>query len=215
MKIAVYSAKGGVGKTPISTNIALDRDYAIGTNERFHTYESMQGINEDERWLAVAMEEEFPDFSEMEDDIDIVFDLAGSISAQSHSISSAIRQADFVIVPIENEFKSITSGVNTLLEVLAFDKPILVVATKLEKGKKEVFTDWMDSADFLNVAEIVHARAGKDIQVLPLKKSKVFDTIFDKEKSIQQLCESDALAKYTYKEVARQFEAIYSFIDSI
>ena len=36
MKITVYQAKGAAGKTPIATNIALDREYAIGTNEAFH-----------------------------------------------------------------------------------------------------------------------------------------------------------------------------------
>ncbi len=29
MKITVYSVKGSAGKTPIATNIALDKGYAI------------------------------------------------------------------------------------------------------------------------------------------------------------------------------------------
>jgi len=29
MKITVYSTKGSAGKTPIATNIALDRGYAV------------------------------------------------------------------------------------------------------------------------------------------------------------------------------------------
>lgn len=211
MKIAVYSAKGGVGKTPISTNIALDRGYAIGTNERFHSFDSMDAIDED-LFMPVAMEEEFPQLS---DGIDIVFDLAGSISQNSHSISSAINQADLVIVPIENEFKSITSGINTLLEVVELRKPILVVATKLEKGKKEIFTNWKDSADFQNVQTFVHEKVGKQIPVLPLKRSKIFDTIFDREMSIAQIIAVDPLAKHQQKVVFEQFNEIYSFIDSI
>jgi len=211
MKIAVYSAKGGVGKTPISTNIALDRGYAIGTNERFHCFDAMEIIDEDV-FMPVAMEDEFPDFG---DDLDIVFDLAGSISKNSHSISSAIQQADLVIVPIENEFKSITSGVNTLLEVKELGKPILVVATKLEKGKKEIFTDWKNSQDFKNIQEFVHKNAGKEIPVLPLKRSKIFDAIFDREQSISQIVATDPLARHQQSNVNEQFNQIYSFIDSI
>ena len=40
MKITVYSVKGSAGKTPIATNIALDREYALGTNEPYHILDS-------------------------------------------------------------------------------------------------------------------------------------------------------------------------------
>jgi hypothetical protein len=58
-------------------------------------------------------------------------------------------------------------------------------------------------------------RTNVDFQVpiLPLKFSKVFDMIFEKEKSINQIMEEDALAKYTYRDVARQFNDIYFFIE--
>ncbi len=41
MRIAVYSSKGSAGKTPISANIALDKDFCIGTNEAFHVYDNL------------------------------------------------------------------------------------------------------------------------------------------------------------------------------
>jgi hypothetical protein len=54
--------------------------------------------------------------------IDIVFDLAGSISKGANSIVSALRQSDLVVVPIYNEIKSLKSGVHTILEVSNFTK---------------------------------------------------------------------------------------------
>ena len=73
----------------------------IGTNEPYHVFDS---FIPDNRLLAIEMNEAFPVIEN-----DIVFDLAGSISSTSLSITSAIQQSDIVIVPIYNEIKSITS----------------------------------------------------------------------------------------------------------
>jgi hypothetical protein len=210
MKITVYSAKGAAGKTPISTNIALDRSYAIGTNERFHVFDS---FIPDNRLLTVDLTEPFPDIP---GDIDIVFDLAGAISEHSHSITSAIKQSDLVIVPIFNEVKSLNGGIGTIREVLPLNPHILVVATKLQKQSGERFHgDWRQSRDFQNIAGAVAEAVPEGLPVLPLKFSKVFDAIFEKELSIAQLRQADPLAAYTYREVAEQFDAIYHHIDEV
>jgi len=210
MKITLYTAKGGAGKTPIATNIFLDRQYAIGTNERFHVFESMEVVDDD-AFMCIDYEEEFP---EIPDDIDIVFDLAGSISKSSGSIISAINQSDLVIVPIEDELKSINSGINTLLELESVKASVLVVATKLKKGRKEVFTnDWTESASFKNIKNAIVDKCSTDITVLPLKYSELFNTIFDRELSIAQLRNNDALIKHSAKVLDQQFNEIYKYID--
>ena len=73
MKITVYNMKGSAGKTPIATNIALDREYALATNE---PYNLLDTILPEERLFSLQPDEEFPDFPE---GIDVVFDLAGLI----------------------------------------------------------------------------------------------------------------------------------------
>ncbi len=206
MKIAVYSSKGSAGKTPISTNIALDKDFCIGTNEAFHIYDS---LIDDNQLIALDTEEPFP--QELVDmDIDIVFDLAGSISKLAVSITSALSMADVVLVPIYNEYKSLVAGLNTLHQIMAYNQNIVVIATKLQKGKKETFTgDWSQSNDFQNISEAVQEKFGDQFPVLPLKFSKVFDNIFEEQKSIQQMMNGSGLAQYNYREVAAQFSAIY------
>lgn len=212
MKIAIYSAKGSAGKTPIATNIALDREYAIGTNEAFHVFDS---FIPDERILALDLTETFP---EIPGDIDIVFDLAGAISTASHSITSAVRQSALVIVPIFNEVKSLNSGIGTLREIQSvpgFQGQLMVIATKLQKQSGERFQgDWRQSRDYKNIAQAV-TESGFSLPILPLKFSKVFDIIFEKERSIAQLRAEDPLAAFTYREVAAQFEDIYQHIDGI
>lgn len=88
------------------------------------------------------------------------------------------------------------------------------MATKLQKRKNDIFTDWSESIDAKNIKAAVHDKIGYFIPVLPLKFSAVFDVIFEDEKSIQQIMQTSGLAKYQYQEVANQFENIYKLIDS-
>lgn len=209
MKIAVYSSKGSAGKTPISTNIAFDKDFVIGTNEAFHVYDQFLPDN---RLLALHTEEAFPKALESED-IDIVFDLAGSISKLALSISSALEMSDYVIVPIYNEWKSLVGGINTISQIMEYNKNVIVVATKLQKQKSDTFKgDWRKSDDFKNIEKAVRERIGEGIPVLPLKFSKVFDNIFEEQKSIKQLMADNPLAKFNYREVDKQFDEIYNLI---
>ncbi|MGB1266307.1 MAG: hypothetical protein ACPG6L_11350, partial [Nereida ignava] len=144
MKIAVYSSKGSAGKTPISTNIALDKDFCIGTNEAFHVYDS---FIPDNQLIALNTEEAFPEELE-EHDIDIVFDLAGSISKLALSISSALKMADVVIVPMYNEYKALVASVNTVAQIREINPNIVIIATKLQKHRSDTFTtDWTQGED--------------------------------------------------------------------
>ena len=207
MKISVYSSKGSAGKTPIATNIALDKDYCIGTNELFHVYD---GFIQDNQLIALDTEDEFPDVGS----IDIVFDLAGSISKSAHSITSALKMSDYVIVPIYNEYKCLVAGLNTINQILEYNSNVIVVATKLIKTKKDILmsngsNDWHNSEDYKNIKLAVSEKISVDIPVITLKFSKAFDNIFEQKKSIMQLMDENPLAKYSYKEVANQFNEIY------
>ncbi len=209
MKITVYSTKWSAGKTPIATNIALDREYAVWTNEPYHIFD---GFIPDDRLLSLDLNDAFP---KIPDNVDIIFDLAGSISKSALSITSAIEQSDVVLVPIYNEVKSIKAWLNTIAEVMHFNKNVVVIATKLQKRKKtDVFKEWSECDDFKNIKYAVHTQIGERVPVLPLKFSAVFDAIFEQEQSISQLMKASWLAKYQYREVARQFDDIYHLIDS-
>ncbi|GJM05901.1 MAG: hypothetical protein DHS20C09_18970 [marine bacterium B5-7] len=208
MRITVYSAKGSAGKTPIATNIALDREYAIGTNEHFHVFD---GFIPDDRLLILEGNQSFP---EIPQNIDIVFDLAGSITENSLSIISALKQSELVIVPIFNEVKCLNSGIGTIREIARFTTNILVVATKLQRHRKDHFTDdWTQGEDFKNIKERVSENIDFPVTILPLRFSTAFDAIFEKELSIRQIMEADPLARYSYREVSNQFDEIYKYID--
>lgn len=209
MKITVYSSKGSAGKTPISANIAFDRGYALGTNEPFNVLED---VFDDDQVMSIAADDEFP---KLPSEIDIVFDLAGSISRYAHSITSAIRQSDLVIVPVYNDFKSRKSAIGTILEIEPLTRKILIVATKLQAQKGEFIKDWRKSRDFLQIEQDIRANVEAKYPILPLKFSKGFDTIFDREMSLKRITETDPLLAHAFRDVTRQFDAIYSHIDQV
>ena len=209
MKITVYSSKGSAGKTPISANIAFDRGYALGTNEPFNVLED---VFDDDKVLSVAADDEFP---ELPSDIDIVFDLAGSISRHAHSITSAVKQSDLVIVPVYNDFKSRKSAIGTIMELEPLTDKILIVATKLQAQRGEVVRKWEKSRDFVQIEQDIRANIEAKYPILPLKFSKGFDTIFDREMSLRRIAETDPLLAHSFKDVCRQFDAIYRHLDQL
>jgi len=218
MKITVYNIKGSAGKTPLSTNIALDHGYCIGTNESINVYSD---LFEEEQQLVVGQSEEFPLLSK---DTDIVFDLSGAISNKSLSITSAIKQSNVVIVPIYNHLRCLQGGIQTILEVAQFTKNIIVVATKLTKskvvGKKKEGNlsigpyDWTTSEDYINIKKQVEANIDFSLPILPLKFSNGFDLVDDEEKSLIELTQSSNLLKHRYGIEAEQLNNIYQEISN-
>jgi len=211
MKITVFSAKGGVGKTPISTNIAFDRDCLIATNDEYHGFSVLKRITDEDRCLVVAPNDEFPTIP---DDMDVVFDLGGTLSGGSApSIRSAITQSDLVIVPVPNETKAIISTVHTINEVAEINKNILLVATKLKRtGNENSLHPWNLSKEFLRIKEMIEAMTEKEWPMLPLKLSAGFDAIFEQEKSLRELVDGGGIDAYNYALPAHQFDEIYEYI---
>ena len=210
-KISIFCSKGSTGKTPLAMNMFYDFGYNIGTNEPYNVIEDLV---QDNQMMTVGLNESFPDLPH---EIDMIFDLAGAISEDARSITSAIKQSDLVIVPINNEYKALKAGIHSIAEVMKYNKNVIVVATKLNKQKIDTFSNnnWKESADFKEVKEAVHTVFDDSIEVLPLKFSTAFDTIFEREKSVKQICKEDPLLRHAYRVVELQMELIYSELKKV
>lgn len=90
-----------------------------------------------------------------------------------------------------------------------------MVATKLKvDGKLEFLKDWLAIKDMTNIKLAVTNFVSADLKVMPLKYSSVFDLIFEKEKSINQLRKESNLDFCLHKEVGQQFDELYSLINT-
>lgn len=210
MIVTVYSAKGGAGKTPISVNLALEHDWAIGTNDTISILSIQEGIHEN-RLIEIKPDEEFPPIP---DGYEIVFDLGGALAeGSSPSILSAVKQSDLVIVPICNDPRSIAGGVITLRELEPYGKRTLVVATKLERTRlepKKVPIE--DTEAFKSVTGSLEASGFAEVPVLPLRYSRAFENIFKTGVSIETMVREGGIQAWSYRDLAGQLEAINKFI---
>jgi len=210
MIVTVYSAKGGAGKTPISVNMALEHNWAIGTNDTISILSIQEGIHEN-RLIEIRPDEEFP---EIPKDYEIVFDLGGALAeGSSPSILSAVKQSDVVIVPICADPRSIAGGVITLRELQSYGKRTLVVATKLERTRTEPKkVPIEDTEAFKTIKESLESSGFGDLMLLPLRYSRAFENIFKTGVSIEAMVREGGIQAWSYRDLAGQLAAINSFI---
>ena len=207
MKVSFYSGKGGCGKTPLSICLMIDKEYAFASNE---SYDVMTGKIDDSRLLFVASEDEVPSFTS---DIDIVFDLAGTMTSSDYSVVSALKQSDVVVVPIYNDEGALKAGMKAIHAAHKLGKTVIVAATKLEKKTSQ---GWEESNDYLTIRNVVGS-IKQDIgympAVMPLRLSKLFKKVISDCTSIRELSSRSALSRKQQSDLVAQLDALYREIE--
>ncbi|MBA3013083.1 MAG: hypothetical protein KJ658_00490 [Proteobacteria bacterium] len=189
MKTTVYNFKGGVGKTVLSLNLALTMEYSIVTNDIYSPIEKV--LNED-RILKIHHDEILPAFP---DDYNIIFDLGGHIDKRA---ISAIKQSDFVLVPVIKGFINIQVSIDTITELLALNQHVIIIANQTTPG---------DMDDIRAAMERFF-----DLPVFEIKQSKSLPNIFKEKKSVRAMVSEGGLKKYHFNAVADQFDLIIEYI---
>ena len=189
MKTTVYNFKGGVGKTVISMNLALTMGYSIVTND---IYSPVEKVLDEDRILKIHHDEILPVFPE---DYNIIFDLGGHIDKRA---ISAIRQSDFVLVPVIKGFINIQVTIDTITELVDLNQHIIIVANQTKPG---------------DMKEISNAiRQFFNVPVFEIKQSRSLPNIFKDKKSIRKMVSEGGLKKYHFNAVANQFDVIIGYM---
>lgn len=183
--IGMFSLKGGVGKTSIGLNLAITLGYAMITND---VHVPLEDILPEGDFLKINPGEKFPDGF---DHVDIVYDFGGYIDLRTIDV---IKRLDVVIVPIQVPHISLQVGINSINELQAYNKRIVVIANGTHNG------------DFKTIETEV--RKFFNVPVFELKSSKFFDNIFREKRSLREVVAGGGLKRYNYQKLCDQFDII-------
>jgi cellulose biosynthesis protein BcsQ len=200
-KIAVFSIKGGEGKTAISLYLAQQLKYGLITNE---IYSELDSVLPKERVLKIKHTDPFPDVPE---DFDVIYDLRGSADK---NVIEVLKTVDHVIIPI-TKTPEIRQSLATILEVRDHNDNIIIIANKLQKGDLA----WIQS-------KAKNLIKGFNYPLFPMNFTKMFERLYTSKTSIDDYLDNaknplfegkkNALAASWYKEPRKQFDEIMSYL---
>ena len=192
MKIVMFNLKGGQGKSSIALNLALTMDMNIISND---IITQIEDVLPPDNFLKIGKDEDFPN---IEEDIDIIYDLGGWLDNRTISI---LKQADLIIIPMINGIMNNKTSLNSIEQVKNINKNILIIANKTKKD------------DYNIICELVNKYFSEEnFPILELRETTAFEKIMEKEESIQNIVEKDKLLKFSYSRVVEQFNNIITFI---
>jgi len=192
MKILIYNIKGGQGKTTIAINLALTWGFNLLTNDPLSPVDSILPTDE---VLKLDPDEEFP---ELPDEADVIFDMGGYLDIR---IKDALKQADYVIVPVINEYVDVQTTISFLGNLEAYNTNIIIIANKAKKGDCDSITTIM-------------GKFYPQYPIFELKESRSMPNVLREKISVHDMVAQGGLKKYNYQKVADQFSEIMKAIKS-
>lgn len=208
-KIAIWNIKGRVGKSPIATELALRNEWAIATNEDLDDV-VVDSLLPEDSLLIVHEGEAFPDMTEY----DVVFDLKGSLTQSSApSITSALSQADMVLVPTVALSPTLIKTNRTLNEIKSFKPELLektiIIATHI-KTRGKYSRDPLDGEQCQLIRQAIHEGTGLDLPMLALMETTAFEWSLNNGVSVQEMVHGRKAdgEPYIDKFIANRFSTI-------
>ena len=126
MSYAVYSIKGGVGKTTLSVQISQMFNYTYVTND---SHSSAHNLMPEEKGFLVSKEE----YKEIPFDENIVYDFGGF---KDERIKEVLNKVNKVLIPTLTSIVDVQATLATLKDVAKVNKNIVIVVNRTKNNNK-------------------------------------------------------------------------------
>lgn len=193
MELLIWSAKGGCGKTSISTAILQTlEDYQIITNDKMNPYNL---ILDKEQYYLLPDNKEIPVF---DDDVNLIYDFGGYGDKRIPEFISKSKKLK-ILIPFNPDVVSFQAAISIYNEIKLLNDKIYFIINRAKKGDYEIFSNQMKKLNINN-------------PLFEIKESKLFSNIFNKQETINQI-KNDSLLSYSYKQVLNQINEILKGIE--
>lgn len=183
MSYAIYTIKGGVGKTTLSVQASQMLGYTYVTND---AHASVHDLMDEEKSFLVSSK----DFDEIPYDAEIVYDFGGF---KDNRIKPILEKVNKVVIPTLTSMADIKGTLATLKEVAEFNKNIILVINRAKNDNKAI-----ELKEYLE-EEINKIDSGLNIQYLLVRESSALqDSLFDCE-SIESKAGKNRFKRHIYR----------------
>jgi len=193
-RITVYNIKGGTGKTRIALNLALTLEWGIVTNDEYSITERVMSSS---KLKILSTNESLKKYlSKIPDHIPLIFDMGGR--ADNRAVD-AMRQSDYVIMPVMADRGDLPIGLNFLQEMLKINPNIIIVVNQTKSGQ------------FQQVSRVFQKYYPK-LPLFEIKTSTAMSRIVTEKRSITEIMKSNSLLRHHYQIINQQFQAIIEYM---
>ncbi|MCJ8326992.1 MAG: ParA family protein [Campylobacterales bacterium] len=180
MQIIIYNQKGGVGKSMLSTQLALHLDTTIIELDPYGMLHETLG---DDIVFKVALNEQVPSITEG----DVIYDFGGFDDERLDIVS---KNADLIIIPFNPTINSLGTTLKSYHRAKEQNLPILFLVNAVVNEK-----DITDSIEFLK------ENTNDEIDYFWLPHTRALQTVENEGISLLEFSQSTPLRKHTYKKI--------------
>lgn len=174
MKIAVFSFKGGVGKTSIAMELALNYEFDLVTNDIITDLSGIKSI----KCAKIATNLKRLPRPIINSNSDTVFDLGAMSGIIDPKAAHAISLVDAIIIPTLPDRRSIEGAIKSIEFVSESCSNIFIIVNKV-KNEKEFDSIKNELKEYVNEEDIFYFRETTLFKRMAQDKEQLFKKIYN------------------------------------
>lgn len=174
MKIIVFSFKGGVGKTSISTEIALNYKFNLVTNDVITDFTGIKSIN----CAKIATNLKRLPQPILNSKKDTVFDIGAMSGVIDPKAAHAVSLADAIIIPTLPDRRSIDGAIKSIEFANESCSNIFIIVNKV-KNEKEFNSIKDELKEYIDEEYIFYFKETTLFKRMAEDKELLFDKIYN------------------------------------